>query len=69
MSAKTVVLIDPLGNECSYERKVLRNWRNFLKTMAHNSQRAKWQIKTMQHNRQRDGSSCGVLVLKVEDFK
>jgi len=27
MPVKTLLLIDPMGNERSYEHKILRNWR------------------------------------------
>ncbi|KAL2083791.1 hypothetical protein ACEWY4_021564 [Coilia grayii] len=37
----TLVLIDPMGNEDYYDRKVLRNWRNFLKMMGRSTE--SWQ--------------------------
>ncbi|KAL2096395.1 hypothetical protein ACEWY4_008543 [Coilia grayii] len=61
----TLVLIDPMGNEDYYDRKVLRNWRNFLKMMGRSTE--SWQVRTLQHHKQQDSSSCGVLVLKFAE--
>ncbi|XP_062849108.1 uncharacterized protein LOC134311398 [Trichomycterus rosablanca] len=69
MLKKAVMLVDPLGQEGLYKRKIMRNWRNFLKTRGLDDSRVVWQCKTMQHNQQLDSSSCGVLILKfAEDF-
>ncbi|KAG7334457.1 hypothetical protein KOW79_002864 [Hemibagrus wyckioides] len=59
--------MDPLGNEASYERRILRNWRNFMKQRGDDDNRATWTVETLQHNKQRDGSSCGVLILKFAE--
>ncbi|XP_072562148.1 sentrin-specific protease 2-like [Paramormyrops kingsleyae] len=64
MSQKTLLLIDPFGNEGYYERKVLRNWRNFLKMRGFDAQKGQWCVQTLQHQKQLDGSSCGVLILR-----
>lgn len=37
--------------------------RNFLKRMERGAEA--WQVETVQHNKQQDTSSCGVLVMKV----
>ncbi|XP_058653261.1 uncharacterized protein LOC131552995 [Onychostoma macrolepis] len=67
MPEKTLLLIDPMGNEGSYERKILRNWRNFLKLRRCDEQTAQWQLQTLKHNQQMDSSSCGVLVLNFAE--
>ncbi|XP_048861185.1 uncharacterized protein LOC125728154 isoform X2 [Brienomyrus brachyistius] len=64
---KKIILIDPFGNEASYERRILRNWRNFMKQRGDDENRATWTVATLQHNKQRDGSSCGVLILKFAE--
>lgn len=38
--------------------------RNFLRMRGHEDT-MEWQLQTMQHNKQQDSSSCGVLLLKV----
>ncbi|XP_049330451.1 uncharacterized protein LOC125799008 isoform X4 [Astyanax mexicanus] len=69
MSRKILSIIDPMGNEGLYERKILRNWRNFLKMIGHQDHSAEWRTTVLKHNPQQDASSCGVLVLKfAEDF-
>ncbi|XP_076854739.1 uncharacterized protein LOC143509775 [Brachyhypopomus gauderio] len=69
MSRKIVSIIDPMGNEGSYERKILRNWRNFLNTIGHKDSGAEWRTTVFKHKEQEDGSSCGVLVMKfAEEF-
>lgn len=67
MPEKTLLLIDPMGNEGSYERKIMRNWRNFLKARKCDEQTAQWQLQTLKHNPQMDSSSCGVLVLNFAE--
>ncbi|XP_048854583.1 uncharacterized protein LOC125722465 [Brienomyrus brachyistius] len=62
---KKIILMDPFGNEASYERRILRNWRNFMKQRGDDESRATWTVATLQHNKQRDGSSCGVFILKL----
>ncbi|CAI5676642.1 unnamed protein product [Oreochromis niloticus] len=64
ISAQKILPIDPMGNEGVYDRKILRNWRNFLRMRGHEDT-MEWQLHTMQHNKQQDSSSCGVLLLKV----
>ncbi|XP_051994313.1 uncharacterized protein LOC127652219 isoform X1 [Xyrauchen texanus] len=66
MPEKKLLLIDPMGNECSYEHKILRNWRNFLKLTC-DGQTAQWQLRTLKHDQQMDSSSCGVLVLNFAE--
>ncbi|XP_051949318.1 uncharacterized protein LOC127620216 isoform X2 [Xyrauchen texanus] len=66
MPEKTLLLIDPMGNECSYGHKILRNWRNFLKLRC-DGQTAQWQLRTLKHDQQMDSSSCGVLVLNFAE--
>ncbi|XP_048853068.1 uncharacterized protein LOC125721122 isoform X2 [Brienomyrus brachyistius] len=64
---KKIILMDPFGNEASYERRILRNWRNFMKQRGDDENRATWTVATLQHNKQRDGSSCGVFILKFAE--
>ncbi|XP_077078681.1 sentrin-specific protease 1-like [Siphateles boraxobius] len=66
MPEKTLLVIDPMGNERSYEHKILRNWRNFLKLRC-DEQTAQWQLRTLKHDLQMDSSSCGVLVLNFAE--
>ncbi|KAG1936341.1 sentrin-specific protease [Pimephales promelas] len=66
MPEKTLLVIDPMGNERSYEHRILRNWRNFLKTRC-DEQTAQWQLRTLKHDLQMDSSSCGVLVLNFAE--
>ncbi|XP_039462869.1 uncharacterized protein LOC120436250 isoform X1 [Oreochromis aureus] len=66
ISAQKILLIDPMGNEGVYDRKILRNWRNFLRMRGHEDT-MEWQLHTMQHNKQQDSSSCGVLLLKFAE--
>ncbi|KAL4008563.1 hypothetical protein ACER0C_002415 [Sarotherodon galilaeus] len=66
ISAQKILLIDPMGNEGVYDRKILRNWRNFLRMRGHEDT-MEWQLQTMQHNKQQDSSSCGVLLLKFAE--
>ncbi|XP_025761798.1 uncharacterized protein LOC109201289 [Oreochromis niloticus] len=61
ISAQKILLIDPMGTEGVYDRKILRNRRNFLRMREDTME---WQLHTMQHNKQQDSSSCGVLLLK-----
>ncbi|KAL7858906.1 hypothetical protein SRHO_G00140530 [Serrasalmus rhombeus] len=67
MSDKVLVLIDPLANESAHERKMLRNWRNFLRMTGHGDQGPKWTGQTMLHNKQHDSSSGGILVLRFAE--
>ncbi|XP_026015157.1 sentrin-specific protease-like [Astatotilapia calliptera] len=66
ISAQKILLIDPMGNEGVYDRKILHNWRNFLRMRGHEDT-MEWQLQTMQHNNQQDSSSCGVLLLKFAE--
>ncbi|XP_057694146.1 uncharacterized protein LOC130917077 [Corythoichthys intestinalis] len=59
---RTMEVVDPIGNEDSYKRKIIRNWRNFLKKMGRLED--SWHLKTLEHHKQQDSSSCGVLVLE-----
>ncbi|XP_014834308.1 PREDICTED: uncharacterized protein LOC106911992 isoform X3 [Poecilia mexicana] len=65
MNHQELVVIDPMGNETMYDRKLLRNWRNFLK--AKGAGRRSWSVRHMPHMLQKDSSSCGVLVLKFAE--
>ncbi|XP_026016700.1 uncharacterized protein LOC113017806 isoform X2 [Astatotilapia calliptera] len=56
----------PHGNEGVYDRKILRNWRNFLRMRGHEDT-MEWQLQTMQHNKRQDSCSCGVLLLKFAE--
>ncbi|CAI5669979.1 uncharacterized protein LOC109201145 [Oreochromis niloticus] len=67
ISSRSVLLLDPLGNEGCYERKIMRNWRNFLKMKGKEESRVDWKMETLPHNKQMDSSSCGVLVLKFAE--
>ncbi|XP_060775724.1 uncharacterized protein LOC132885264 [Neoarius graeffei] len=67
MAEKSLTVIDPMGNEDAYNRKILRNWRNFLRNRTSEESKYAWTVKTMNHNNQMDGSSCGVLVLKYTE--
>ncbi|CAL9699211.1 unnamed protein product [Knipowitschia caucasica] len=62
ITQRQLVLIDPLSNEGTYQRKVLRNWRNFLRRVE-KMENEKWSIATLEHKRQQDSCSCGVLIL------
>ncbi|XP_051955409.1 uncharacterized protein LOC127624640 [Xyrauchen texanus] len=66
MDEKSLLVLDPLGNENMYQRKMLRNWRNFWKTR--NVSEGPWTIQTAKHNLQQDGSSCGVLILMFAEL-
>ncbi|KAF1382278.1 hypothetical protein PFLUV_G00142060 [Perca fluviatilis] len=66
MDEKSLLVIDPLGNENMYQRKILWNWRNFWKTR--NVSEGPWTIQTAKHNLQQDGSSCGVLILMFAEL-
>nr|XP_033494403.1 sentrin-specific protease 1-like isoform X1 [Epinephelus lanceolatus]XP_033494404.1 sentrin-specific protease 1-like isoform X1 [Epinephelus lanceolatus]XP_033494405.1 sentrin-specific protease 1-like isoform X1 [Epinephelus lanceolatus] len=69
MSGKALLVIDPLSNEQRYSRRILRNWRNFLRMREHQSSSASWTVETLGHELQVNGSSCGVLILKfVEEY-
>ncbi|XP_050972164.1 sentrin-specific protease 5-like [Labeo rohita] len=67
MSEKSVILLDPMGSERLYERKLLSNWRNFLKMRNHSLSNEDWTFRTLEHEKQIDGSSCGVLILKFAE--
>uniref|UniRef100_A0AAZ1XXP0 Integrase catalytic domain-containing protein n=1 Tax=Oreochromis aureus TaxID=47969 RepID=A0AAZ1XXP0_OREAU len=67
ISSRSVLLLDPLGNEGCYERKIMRNWRNFLKMKGKEESRVDWKMETLPHSKQMDSSSCGVLVLKFAE--
>ncbi|KAM4573413.1 uncharacterized protein PAE49_008236 [Odontesthes bonariensis] len=62
MLETVLLLVDPLGNEVSHKRKVLRNWRNYLQK-ADCQHKKTWTVQKMPHNIQQDAWSCGVLVL------
>ncbi|CAI5656457.1 unnamed protein product [Oreochromis niloticus] len=47
ISAQKILLIDPMGNEGVYDRKILRNWRNFLRMRWHEDT-MEWQLQTTQ---------------------
>ncbi|CAL8343150.1 unnamed protein product [Arctogadus glacialis] len=64
MSDKVLVVMDPKGNEGHHACKLLRNWRNFLRITDFGDKGATWTVQTMQHNKQQDSSSCGILVLR-----
>ncbi|KAL4004274.1 signal-regulatory protein delta [Sarotherodon galilaeus] len=66
ISAQKILLIDPMGNEGVYDRKILCNWRNILRMRGHEDT-MEWQLQTMQHNKQQDSSSCRVLLLKFAE--
>ncbi|CAG5867018.1 unnamed protein product, partial [Menidia menidia] len=61
---RNIVVIDPMGQEKAYERRLLRNWRNFLK--AKKASQRNWTVISLPHLNQQDSSSCGVLILKVQ---
>ncbi|CAI5679843.1 unnamed protein product [Oreochromis niloticus] len=67
ISSRSVLLLDPLGNEGCYERKIMRNWRNFLKMKGKEESRVDWKMETLPHSKQMDSSSCRVLVLKFAE--
>ncbi|KAK2869258.1 hypothetical protein Q7C36_001129 [Tachysurus vachellii] len=68
MNSKSILIVDPLGKETLYERKVLRNWRNFLKLRDHDEHSTTWQVQRLPHENQQDSSSCGVLILKFAEL-
>ncbi|CAM4702954.1 unnamed protein product, partial [Caretta caretta] len=55
--------IDPWGNEMTYERESLRNWRSFLYQRT-GKLTENWKTKILEHHRQIDGHNCGPLILK-----
>nr|XP_054593810.1 uncharacterized protein LOC129160815 isoform X1 [Nothobranchius furzeri]XP_054593811.1 uncharacterized protein LOC129160815 isoform X1 [Nothobranchius furzeri] len=65
MDHKEVIVIDPLGHERTYQRRILRNWRNFLR--AKDARQGNWKVKTLPHGLQPDASSCGVLILRFAE--
>uniref|UniRef100_A0A1A8K6K5 Ubiquitin-like protease family profile domain-containing protein n=2 Tax=Nothobranchius kuhntae TaxID=321403 RepID=A0A1A8K6K5_NOTKU len=67
ISSQSVMLLDPLGNEGCYERKIMPNWRNFLKMKGNEEFRVDWKMERLPHNKQMDSSSCGVLMLKFAE--
>ncbi|XP_049333768.1 uncharacterized protein LOC111196181 isoform X2 [Astyanax mexicanus] len=67
MSKMALKVVDPMGQESALERKIRRNWKNFLKTLDHKDHSAEWHVLSMKHNLQQDSSSCGVLVLKFSE--
>ncbi|XP_014425344.2 uncharacterized protein LOC102456264 isoform X1 [Pelodiscus sinensis] len=67
MDTQELVIIDPLCEEMSYERKFLRNWRNFIKGEKSNST-SNWKCQIVSHNRQIDGYNCGPLILKFAEM-
>ncbi|KAG7314461.1 hypothetical protein KOW79_021764 [Hemibagrus wyckioides] len=68
VTKKSILILDPLGKETLYERKVLRNWRNFLKLQGRDEHSAAWQAQTLPHEEQQDSSSCGLLILKFAEL-
>ena len=42
--------------------------RIFLRITDYGDQGATWTVQTLQHNKQQDSSSCGILVLRVNMF-
>ncbi|CAL8292005.1 unnamed protein product [Arctogadus glacialis] len=65
MSDKVLVVMDPRGNEGHHACKLLRNWRNFLRITDFGDKGATWTVQTMQHNKQQDSNSCGILALRM----
>ncbi|CAM5144171.1 unnamed protein product, partial [Natator depressus] len=63
METKELVIIDPLGNEMTYEREFLRDWRSFLYQQTAKLS-GNWKTKIVEHKRQSDGHNCGPLILK-----
>ncbi|CAG5986486.1 unnamed protein product [Menidia menidia] len=63
---RNIVVIDPKGRENAYERRLLRNWRNFLKTKK--ASQREWRVSCLPHLNHKDSSSFWVLILKVEDY-
>ncbi|XP_051778040.1 uncharacterized protein LOC127526503 [Erpetoichthys calabaricus] len=66
MSEKVICLIDPEGKEGRYDRKIQRSWRNFLRLKGYDDG-GEWQFQTLEHNKQKDSHSCGVLLLKFAE--
>ncbi|CAL8292461.1 unnamed protein product [Arctogadus glacialis] len=62
-----LVVMDPMGNEGHHACKLQRNWRNFLRITDFGDKGATWTVQAMQHNKQQDSSSCGILALRFAD--
>ncbi|XP_069498746.1 uncharacterized protein [Ambystoma mexicanum] len=62
------LLIDPMGEEGQHSRRILQNWRNFLRShFPENLTPCSWKVEHCAHETQQDGFNCGPLILKFAE--
>ncbi|XP_077321140.1 sentrin-specific protease 3-like [Lithobates pipiens] len=63
MPQQAMFVIDPMGAEIAYAATLHHNWGLFLRMATRKDQLVQWKIFVLNHSKQQDSSSCGVLVL------
>lgn len=66
---KTIMYLDPLGENDKKKKSILQSWKTFINRRfsagLESSGPSKWKIETAPHCKQLDSVSCGVYVMKV----
>jgi hypothetical protein len=70
---KTIVYINPLGEQHSKIAKFIRGWRcliykRSMEGLDCGKGHGKWTLSTVLHTIQNDSVNCGIFVMKVSDF-
>lgn len=63
MTQKAMFVIDPIGAELAYAATLYNNWGLFLRMVTRKDQIVQWKMYVLNHSKQQDSSSCGVLIL------
>ncbi|PIO29870.1 hypothetical protein AB205_0171730, partial [Aquarana catesbeiana] len=63
MTQKAMFVIDPMGAELAYAATLYNNWGLFLRMVTRKDQIVQWKMYVLNHSKQQDSSSCGVLIL------
>lgn len=69
---KTVMYLDPLGENDKKKKSILQPWKTFINRRfsagLESSGPSKWKIETAQHCKQLDSVGCGVYVMKFAEL-
>nr|XP_018672515.1 uncharacterized protein LOC108950842 isoform X2 [Ciona intestinalis] len=64
LKQRVLYVYDPMGQDSSYHRKQLKNWKGFWRHHLPSSSQ-KWRVVSSPYENQEDGNNCGILVLKI----
>eukprot|EP00105_Crassostrea_gigas_P041967 XP_019926115.1 PREDICTED: uncharacterized protein LOC105336134 isoform X1 [Crassostrea gigas] len=69
---KTIMYLDPLGENDKKKKSILQSWKTFINRRfsagLESSGPSKWKIETAPHCKQLDSVSCGVYVMKFAEL-